>query len=388
MQPSFASLRARILGAFALHALMVGALPTRLPDIQMRLGLDEATLGMVLTVSAIGALAMFFFSAGLVARFGTRWLILAVTGLGTFAAALMPLAPSVGWLLPLNLVFGAAAALGSMAMNVEADRIEAATGRRVMNTCHGAWSIALFVVSLAGAGLRAAGLAASLHLAAMAALSFLLLALIVGPMVAQPERTSAPVARRRSFSWPTRATLGIVAFGVGGDLLHGASTTWSIIFVRDVFDTTRFIEGLALPAFVIAMAAARLTADRWLDWFPAVTVARAHLGLALFGLVVLVAAPVPAAALAGFAMIGAGVSVVYPMMISAAAQLGDRPAAQNVAAMTLVVQVLMLGAPLMIGALAEAFSLRVAFAAFVPLLLVGLYMAHALVRPAAPAVAT
>ena len=83
---------------------------------------------------------------------------------------------------------------------------------------------------------------------------------------------------------------------------------------------------------------------------------------------------------AALAAIGAGVGPVYPMMISAAAQIGDRPAADNVAAMTLVVQVLMLGAPLLVGTLAEAFSLRIAFASFLPLLVLGFIAARALER--------
>jgi len=60
---STASIRFRILGAFALHAATMGAFTMRLADIQAGLGLGEAQLGIALTMSAFGALAMFLFAA-------------------------------------------------------------------------------------------------------------------------------------------------------------------------------------------------------------------------------------------------------------------------------------------------------------------------------------
>lgn len=378
--PSAASVRRRILGAFALHAITVGALATRLPDIQTRLGLDESTLGFALTVSAIGALVIYLFASKLEQRLGTRWLALGALSVAAVATAAMTLAPSIHWLYLLNFIFGAAATLANVAINVEADRVEAATGRRIMNRCHGVWSLTLFAVSLAGAGLRGAGVGQALHLWVHAGVTLVLLVLVFVPMQPQPPREAAGTANRARFAWPSLATLAIVAFGIGGDLLHGAANSWSIIYLRDTFDTSRLIEGLALPAFIFAMAASRLTADRWLDAYPARHVARAHLGLAILGVLAVVLAQEPLLALAGFALIGAGVGVVYPMMISAAARLGDRPAAENVAAMTLVVQILTLGAPLFVGAIAETWSLRVAFAAFLPLLLLGVAMARSVER--------
>ena len=378
--PATAALRRRIFGAFALHAMMAGAFATRVPDIQTRLGLDEATLGFALTVGAFGALSMFLFAGPLIARLGTRKVALGALGAGAVIPALMTLVPSLPWLFPLNFAFGAVATLANIAINVEADRVEAATGRRVMNTCHGVWSLTLFAVSLVGAGLRGAGVGQGPHLWVHAAVTLGALALVLGPMVGQPPREGQAVARRARLAWPSLATLGIVAFGAGADLLHGASNAWSIIYLRDVFDTTRLIEGLALPSFILATAATRLTADRWLDRAAARHVARLHLAAALVGVLVVVWAPGPVLALLGFGLIGAGVGVVYPMMISAAARLGDRPAAENVAAMTLVVQLLTLGAPLVVGSLAEAWSLRVAFAGFIPLLLLGIVTARATER--------
>jgi hypothetical protein len=97
--------------------------------------------------------------------------------------------------------------------------------------------------------------------------------------------------------------------------------------------------------------------------------------VAIVGLVVLVAAPAAWIAILGFALVGLGVSVIYPLMISGAARLGDRPAAENVAATTLLFQLVMLAAPVLIGTAAEGLGLRLTFGLLLPLLALGWVMA-------------
>ena len=80
-------------------------------------------------------------------------------------------------------------------------------------------------------------------------------------------------------------------------------------------------------------------------------------------------------ALLGFLAVGVGICVLYPLMLSAAARLGDRPSSQNVAATTLIFQMVNLGAPLFIGGVAEGFGVRAAFAMLIPLLVLTFAMA-------------
>jgi protein-S-isoprenylcysteine O-methyltransferase Ste14 len=106
-----------------------------------------------------------------------------------------------------------------------------------------------------------------------------------------------------------------------------------------------------------------------------VRVARSLSALAIAGMTVIVLAPEAWLALLGFIAVGIGICVLYPLMLSAAARLGDRPSSQNVAATTLIFQMVNLGAPLLIGGVAEGFGVRVAFAALIPLLVLTFSMA-------------
>lgn len=93
--------------------------------------------------------------------------------------------------------------------------------------------------------------------------------------------------------------------------------------------------------------------------------------LVILGLGTLLVSVAPAAplALAGFAMIGIGTSVMFPPAMSAAAQRTDRPAATNVAALVQISCVSFLLAPPLLGFVAEHWGIRWTFALGLPLVL-------------------
>lgn len=357
----------RIVALFFVHALSIGALHTRIPDLQLQAGLNEAELGFVLMGQPLGALSMFLFSSKIIERFGPRRVILALLPLSTAGAAMATVLLHPAALFMLLAFNGMGFSLTNIAMNVEADRVEAASGARAMNTCHGAWSVGFLLTSLLGAALRGLGIAPAIHIWTLVPISIVLILLVVVPMPVMPPRPHVGDGRR-GLAWPTLATMGLVALGLGAALTEGAARAWSIIYLRDSFETSAFIESLALPALLATMAIGRLVADRFIDRFGPVAVARALSGTAIAGLILLTLAPSALVALLAFAMIGLGICVLYPLTLSAAARLGDRPASQNVAATTLIFQLVNLGSPGVIGAVAEGFGVRIAFAGLVPLL--------------------
>lgn len=378
--------RWRIIALFFVHALALGAIHTRIPDIQLQIGLSEAQLGLVLIGQPLGGLGMFLFSSRIIERFGPRRVILYMLPVVTVSAALVTILLHPIAMFALLAVNGVGFSLTNIAINVEADRIEAASGQRIMNTCHGAWSVGFLATALAGAALRGFDVAPWIHLGVMVPLIAGLVWLVVVPMPLTPPRPHAGESRKK-LAWPTLATLGLVAFGLGAGLAEGAARAWSIIFLRDSFDVAAWIESLALPALLITMALGRLAADRWIDRFGPVRVARTLAAVAIIGLIVLVFSPNAGFALLGFGLLGIGICVLYPLMLSAAARLGDRPASQNVAATTLIFQFVNLGAPVLIGAVAQGFGIRLAFAMLLPLLVLTWAMAGKLdpSRPSPPA---
>ena len=124
------------------------------------------------------------------------------------------------------------------------------------------------------------------------------------------------------------------------------------------------------------------------DWlknrYGAVVLARVTCLLAIVGLVLL-ALPLPLiAAFAGFALVGAGASVGFPLAVSAAAGLDDRYEGANIAIMSSVAISGFLVGPPMIGFLAEATSLPIGLLALTPGLVVAAWVSgvlHPVNRP-------
>src|SRR5690606_4231180 len=112
----------------------------------------------------VGAILTFLVSSRLVEAAGTRTVLLWGIPLAALLIGLMPLAPTPLLLFLVLAVFGVAFALTNVAMNVEADRVEAATGKRLMNSCHGIWSIGQLVTVSVGALVRGLGVPAAIHL--------------------------------------------------------------------------------------------------------------------------------------------------------------------------------------------------------------------------------
>lgn len=368
------SLRWRAAALFFVHALTIGAIHTRIPDIQLQLGLSEAQLGLVLMGQPLGALSMFLFSSRIIERFGPRLVILTLLPLAAISAALITVILDPIAMFVLLAANGVSFSLTNIAINVEADRIEALTGSRIMNSCHGLWSVGFLLTSLLGAALRGLDVTPALHLWLLAPAVIGMMLVIVLPMPVTPPRAHAGNDKRR-LAWPTLATMGLVAFGLGAGLTEGAARAWSIIYLRDNFEVAAWIESLALPALLATMALGRLVADRFIDRFGPVRIARVLASIAIAGMVLLVASPNAGLALAGFGLVGAGICVLYPLMLSAAARLGDRPASQNVAATTLIFQLVNLGAPVLIGGVAQGLGIRMAFAMLLPLLVLTWAMA-------------
>ena len=115
--------------------------------------------------------------------------------------------------------------------------------------------------------------------------------------------------------------------------------------------------------------------------FGAVAAARLCGALALAGMGCVLAAPGAGFAIAGFALAGFGVSVGFPLAVTAAAALTDRPAASSVAILTFVALSGFLVGPPLIGFAAEYMGIRTGLAMLLPGLAASFALAGALGGP-------
>ena len=382
--PAGQSSAIRVMAAFVLHALTVATLISRLPEVQAALSLSEGAFGLALLGTPTGVVTGSMLAARMVDRYGPRKLVIFGMPLSGGIAALA-LWPVNGVVLAFMLfAFGFSFAACNVAVNVEADRFEAARGKRIMSRCHGWWAVGFLVLTLMTAGLIRVGvtpvqqaLAMTLLLAVLAPLS------MHGHLVSLPRQKETSGNRR--FALPAKSTLLIGAFAFAAIILEGTSRNWAVIYVRDLFGPAEWLAAMALPAFVATQTLGRFAGDTLVERFGDVTVARLLSVVLLAGVIVVAFAPGLVTAMIGFALIGLGVSMALPQSLSASARMGDRSASDGMAAFaTLSTMIAFMGPPLF-GVSAEFLGLQTAFALFIPLPLIAIVYARYLADGGAPA---
>ncbi|MFD0356020.1 MFS transporter [Streptomyces sp. NPDC127110] len=350
--------RFAIAAVFCVHGAVTGSFATRIPWIQDHAGLGSGTLGLALGFPALGAALAMPLAGRISHRFGARAALRGLLALWTLSLVLPGLAPNLWTLCGALFVYGATAGMSDVAMNALGVETENRLGRSVMSSLHGMWSVGALLGSAAGTVAAHAGTDARLHhLVAALALTAAGLVAVRGVLDLRAAREEEAPPR---FSRPPRTALLIGGVGFCAVFAEGASLDWSAVYLRDVLGSAAGPAAASTTAFALTMALARLAGDRVVDRFGAVRTVRAGGVLAVAGGLLVVGVRQPAAAMAGFGLIGLGIAVVVPLAFAAAARSGPAPA-QAIAGVATITYTSGLIAPSAIGAVADASSLVVSF---------------------------
>ena len=367
-----------IMAVFFIQAVAITNWFPRIPDVQQRLGLSPGELSICLLAMSLGTSFMTIFNGPLIARFSAR----TVMSVGMCAYYMMLVLPGLAWNGPTLFVFlfvlGLAYVLVDVAMNVEAARIQDAVRRRIMSTCHGFWSLGAVVGSIMGGQFAEASVPTWLHL--------LIVGVVLVPIGLMPARAlpvlaaakTASAGKRPRIALPTVALAGVCVYVFGAVLAELSARNWGAAFLRDMLGTSAAATGWGLGAFSLTMAVGRLAGDRLADRFGPVALGRVCAFTAVAGMAALVVANGLALALIGFAAIGFGVSVGFPLALTAAAAYRDRPPAINVASVALIAYSGSLVGPPLVGFVADGAGLRIGLASLLPLMVLSALFAGAL----------
>jgi predicted MFS family arabinose efflux permease len=181
------------------------------------------------------------------------------------------------------------------------------------------------------------------------------------------EARHEPLGMPHALAW----LLGLLCFV--SFLAEGAMLDWSAVFLRDFRGVAPASAGFGYACFSVAMALGRLTGDRFVGRYGPEWAVRIGAALAAAGFLLVACVSGVAMSLAGFVLIGLGASNIVPVMFSAAGRLPGTPPAIAIATATTLGYAGLLSGPALIGFVAHASSLPLAFAGVAGLLvLVGL----------------
>lgn len=335
---------------FTLFGLIMGSWAARIPALQEDLHIPHSALSVVLLCGGLGAVLSFPVTSWLMANLGGKQAVLAA-GLALLTDLVcIGAAPSVGRLMMAVLMLGVTAGCFDVAINAQATRLERRTGRSAMSRLH---------AFCCGGGLIGAGLASGMAAAHVAPRAhFALVAIPVGLLLWGAQSLlpadGAGTPERRRFALPRGPLILLGAMGFLGAMVEGSVSDWSGIFLKDHFGVTDAFAPLALSAFSITMLLARLFGDGLKARFGARWPVALGAAAGASGLVFAVCAPAATISLAGFALAGAGMALVFPFVFSAAGKEGPSALA-SVA--TMAYSGSLMGPPTM-GALAHHFGVQ------------------------------
>ena len=364
--------------SFFLYAFSLGTLFPRLGDLQNQMDIDKATLGFALIGLPLGVQITLLFADRIVRRFNFRLILMLGIPLLSISQCFAALSQGPFMFAGILILGGVSIAVIEVAVNLEADRVEAQSGQRIMNRSHAYWSFGFFGAGIAGAGFSQLGISPFVHFALVTVFgSILTILLFVKYNAAKPRRQSVLV-KNKSFVWPSKGIFLLVFFSLSAMLVEGASIDWSVIFMRDIFNTVPIVSGLALALAAIAQGFIRYFADQFVDKYGPERVSLYSLIAMVLGVGCVVFSFNPMIALSGFLLMGGGSAVIFPLAMSAAAQRTDKTPEENVASLAQFVFVIFLLAPPILGFVGEHAGLRWSFALCFPLLIISFFTIHSL----------
>jgi MFS family permease len=380
--------RNAVIAAFALGGITSATVGPRMPSLRADLGVDNAVIGAMLAGVTVGAFAGLGCSALILSRLGARggirgalWLVALSVALIGFGAGVAhsPLIASLGFLL-VGMGIGAL----DVMINVEGAAVEREAGRTVLPLMHAAWSAGAVIGAGVGAGCAALRIAVAWQFAGeavlIAACAPMLTAVIPRMSPALPaskKRRRAERLRGWARGWADWRLLLIGVVMLGVELGEGSANNWLTLAVRDDHHQGEAVAALFFVVFAAAETTTRVFGGKLVDRVGRRAAIRLTTALGVIGLLLFIVASPAWLVLAGTFLWAVGVSMGFPLGMSAAAESGPDPAAQ-VSVVASIGYVANFVAPPAVGVLSQSFGLLNALWLLVAFLLVSFVAAGVL----------
>ncbi len=377
--------RIHVAAFFSLLGFDCAAWITSLPAISSMLGLTGAQLSTLLLAGPIGNFLAFPITGYLVARFGSRWLILVGSAAYTAAVGLPWIGfhfhLSLNWWYAFFIVFGFTGALFAVACNTQAGLEEKRTERSIMSSCHALWSVASFL----GGMLTTAFLTYAKYLSGEWRYGVVIL---IGAAVIYWARTdliatdAAPEQKKKEGKRFVLDSL-LIKLGLLAMVFmacEGSVNEWSGIYFKDVLKVDPRYVMWGYCASMACVTIGRFTTDALVERFSARSVLHTYCLVALAGFAIALGSPlilppsIPAhwGPTVGYGLAGLGLSCLVPLVFARAAKSTRVPPGVAITIVSSIGYLAFFLGPVLIGFLSMHMGLTLALACIAVLLPLGL----------------
>jgi len=351
---------------FSSSSLLFGTWVAAIPGIKYRLGFTDASLGLSLLLSPLGALTGVVLSTKLFSKLPVgKWMIL---GYVTLCIIMILQINSINRLMfwVCLYCFGLNGFLNGVSVNTTVGFLEKKYNRRMMSTCHGMYSL--------GGGVSAAlaSIFFALHLSSSLQVVFVAACICTVVFLNRHHLLSHNriIHTGSGLKLPSLAILSISFICMVIFMAEGCVADWSAIYLKESLHGAKEIIGLGYAGFSAAMTIGRLNGDSIITKFGSKRVVITGALLAATGFLVVVIAPVVSIAIAGYILIGFGCCCIVPVLFSASGAIPGVSAVEGFAMLTTGGLIGFLTGPSVIGFISEKANLSTGLSLLILLMLI------------------
>ncbi|WP_062521264.1 MFS transporter [Demequina silvatica] len=356
---------------FFTNGIVLGGFAPRVPEIRASLGISYGTLGVAMAMWSVGALALGLLAAAVIRRFGSAKVATITMAVSAAAMLAAGLAPNVWTFGAALFVVGVTDAWVDVSQNAHGLEVQKLYKRSILNAFHGLWSIGAVVGGLMGGAAAGLGIAVPWQFAVSLAI-VVAANLTAYPMLLKKDTATAeevdhaadeaavpqhtPLRRIPLKVWGTLLALTVIA--IAGGWAEDAAATWSASYLTDELLVGATLASLAFVSLQGFQFVGRMVGDRMVDRWGQRAVARFGGVLVAVGMGLALAFPSPWGVIAGFGAAGFGIATFIPGAMHAADELPGLRPGTGLTILSWLLRLAWLLSPPVVGAIADATSLR------------------------------
>jgi len=350
---------------FSASSLVFGTWVAAIPGIKHRLGFTDASLGLSLLLSPLGALTGVALSTKIFSKLSVgKWMILGYASL------------SIIMILQINSInrlmfwiclycFGMNGFLNGVSVNTTVGFLEKKYNRRMMSTCHGLYSLGGGISAALATIFFALGLSPRWQIVFVVAIIFTVLFFNRRHLLSHDRI----IHSGSGLKFPSLSILSISFLCMVVFMSEGCVADWSAIYLRESLHGAKEIMGLGYAGFSAAMTIGRFNGDDIIIKFGSKKVVITGALFAATGFLIVVLTPAVPIAIAGYVLIGFGCCCIVPVLFSAATTIPGVSAVEGFAMVTTGGLIGFLTGPSVIGFIAEKINLSTGLSLLVLLML-------------------
>lgn len=332
---------------------------SRIPTIKNTFNFNDAELGTVLLFMPIGSLAGLPLSGWLVSRFDSREPM--TVGLFFLAIGMVCIGwANTTWMLICSVtIFSFSMRIMNIALNTQALTLQKKFEKKINGMFHGLWStggIAGVAVSTLFVG---TSIPIHIHLTLVGILA-ISIALYSHQYLLHGDKVISGNKLRISKPDPYIVYLGLLVFFAA--ICEGGMFDWSGVFFKEVVKEDLFTLGYLI--FMLCMALSRFASDNIMDQLGMPKTYFFSALLIIAGIMMAVTFPYFWTSIIGFCLVGFGTAAIIPMTFLLAGSSKKYSAGVTISIIATYSIVGMLIGPPLIGYVAHALGLRIAFILF------------------------